>query len=134
MKNHLPKGHACWNVMNTDVKILSGKKATAESQIQEYLDEPLFDNGADPLFWWKENSAKFPSMAKLASRYLATQSSSAPVKRLFSVCGNIFCPNRCSLADSTFQRLTFIKVNKDFKFRHVTKKLPELCASMLNVK
>jgi hypothetical protein len=36
------------------------------------------------LSWWKANCSRFPFVAKLAKKYLAIQSSSAPSERVFS--------------------------------------------------
>ena len=40
---------------------------------------------------------------------------SAPVEQLFSVAGKVFCPERCRLKDTTFQKLMFLKCNKGLK-------------------
>ena len=52
-----------------------------------------------------------PAMSKLAKRYLSVPASFRPVKRLFSVAGNIFRPERCCLTDTVIENLMFIKCN-----------------------
>ena len=39
----------------------------------------------DPLAWWKMHDGQFPTIAKLARKYLAISASSAPSKRVFSL-------------------------------------------------
>ncbi|VDI52885.1 Hypothetical predicted protein [Mytilus galloprovincialis] len=49
--------------------------------------------------------------AKLAVQYLAIPATSAPVERLFSTAGKTFRPERCRLADGTFEKLMMVKCN-----------------------
>jgi len=63
-----------------------------------------------PLTYWQDNPSTFPSLAKIAEIVLGISASSAPVKRLFSVAGKVFRPEKiCRLADSTFEKLMFIR-------------------------
>ena len=52
-----------------------------------------------------------PAMSKSAKRYLSVPVSSRPVKRLFSIAGNIFRPERYCLTDTVIENLMFIKCN-----------------------
>ncbi|CAG2247836.1 unnamed protein product [Mytilus edulis] len=47
----------------------------------------------------------------LAVQYLAIPATSAPVERLFSTAGKTFRPERCRLADGTFEKLMMVKCN-----------------------
>ena len=49
----------------------------------------------------------------MAKRVLSVPASSAPVEHLFSVDGKSFRPDRCQMKDTAFERLIFIKCNKD---------------------
>lgn len=81
-------------------------------EVSQYLLEPCFD-GIDPLKYWKENTDKYPTLAKLARTYLTVPATSAPVERLFSIARKAFRPDRCRLGDSTFQMLMMIKCNEN---------------------
>ena len=52
-----------------------------------------------------------PAMSKSAKRYLSVPVSSRPVEQLFSIAGNIFCPERCRLTGTVIGNLMFIKCN-----------------------
>ena len=47
-----------------------------------------------------------PAISMSAKRYLSVPVSSRPVERLFSITGNIFCPERCHLTDKVIESLT----------------------------
>ena len=87
------------------------KSSGAELEIQEYLKQPCIDMTSDPLQYWKEQQTNFPHLTALALKYLAIPASSAPVERLFSIAGKIFRPERCSMSDTTFEKLMMIKCN-----------------------
>ena len=49
-------------------------------------------------------------MSKLAERYLSVPASSGPVEQLFSIAGKIFCPERCRLTDTVFEKLNVTNI------------------------
>ena len=55
----------------------------------------------------------YPTLAVIAKRVLGVPASSAPVEHLFSVAGKIFRPDCCQMKETAFERLIFIKCNKD---------------------
>ena len=61
---------------------------------------------------------------------------SAPVERLFSVLVNVFRPDRYRLKDSAFEKLMFIKCNKqlskDYSFSKCCQQTTTLPVKMLN--
>lgn len=61
--------------------------------------------------FWQGHSLRFPSLSKLARDYLSIPATSAPVKRILSVAGKTFRPDRCRLGDETFEHLMNIKCN-----------------------
>jgi hypothetical protein len=81
------------------------------TEVNDYFAQPCSDRTSDPLAYWKGQQSNFPKLAHLALRYLNVPASSSPVERLFSIAGNIFTPNRCSLKDNTFECLMFIRCN-----------------------
>ena len=53
----------------------------ADVEVSEYLSQPTLANDAYPLRFWKDNRLRYPSLSKLACKYLALPGSSAPVER-----------------------------------------------------
>ncbi len=86
-----------------DRQISASSSSTTAQQVQQYLSEPCLDDDAEPLLYWKSKQAEYPQLADMASKYLSTPASSAPVERIFSIAGKIFRPERCNLCDTRFQ-------------------------------
>ncbi|KAJ8309282.1 hypothetical protein KUTeg_014156 [Tegillarca granosa] len=88
---------------------ISGKSANTE--VDEYLDEPCILMSENPILYWQNNTCRFPNLAKLACQVLCIPATSAPVERMSSVAGKTFRPDRCRLGDKTFENLMMIKCN-----------------------
>lgn len=84
-----------------------------QSELDLYLTADCESSDSNPLQYWSAHEEKFPTLAKMACTYLALPASSAPVERLFSIAGKVFRPERCSLTDSNFEALMFLKCNKE---------------------
>ncbi len=69
----------------------------AEDEILQYIKEKPLELKGNPTAWWKENSSRFPNLAKLAKKYLCIPATSVPAERLFSTAGNIVTARRASL-------------------------------------
>ncbi|CAG2252649.1 unnamed protein product [Mytilus edulis] len=82
----------------------------SRNQIVRQLEQPETIS-KDPLLYWHSNCQRLPRLAKLAVQYLAIPATSAPVERLFSTAGKTFRPERCRLADGTFEKLMMVKCN-----------------------
>ena len=65
----------------------------------------------DPLQWWKDNSARYPTLSKLSKRLMCTPPSSVESERLFSIGGNIYSPKRNRLTSEHGETLMFLKFN-----------------------
>lgn len=65
----------------------------------------------DPFDWWKVNESKFPSVAKLAQRYLCVPGTSVASERIFSTAGDIVNANRSRLAPENVDKLIFLQKN-----------------------
>ena len=55
----------------------------SEFEVYKHLPQ-INDDDQCPLQWWKENSATYPNLSKLAKRYLAITATSVPCEQLFS--------------------------------------------------
>lgn len=55
----------------------------------------------DPLQWWKSNSARFPTISKVARDVLGIQASSVASQSVFSILGKIIEPTRSLLSDES---------------------------------
>ena len=81
----------------------------ADDQVDEltrYLQINVVED-VDPLEWWWLNQNKFPTVAKLARKYLTLPASSVASERMFSLAGNIVNDNRTRLADDAIKDLVF---------------------------
>jgi zinc finger BED domain-containing protein 1 (E3 SUMO-protein ligase ZBED1) len=69
--------------------------------------DPLEEN--DPIIWWKANRHAYPTLAKLARKYLAIKATSVPSEQLFSAAGNIVTEKRTRLKPKVVSDLIFVK-------------------------
>ena len=81
------------------------------NEILVYFGEKSIPRDRNPLLWWKEKKAKFPTLALLAQSYLAIPATSTPSERLFSAAGNIVTKKRASLSAKHVDMLTFLHSN-----------------------
>jgi hypothetical protein len=51
----------------------------------------------NPLLWWKSNSTQFPTISKIARKFLCIPATSAPSERVFSVAGLVISKLRAHL-------------------------------------
>ena len=101
------------------------QKARLEREVDDYLAESECRRGRsgadghgvdfDPLVWWKERCHRYPTVAKLAMKYLAIiPASTAPSERVFSTAKNILIKKRWRLDPGRLQRSIFLRHNHDF--------------------
>ncbi|OWY91696.1 hypothetical protein PHMEG_00039622, partial [Phytophthora megakarya] len=64
-----------------------------------------------PCEWWRFNRNKFPSLSKLARKWLGVVASSVPSERAFSTAGCVVTVKRGSLAPAFVRDLVFIAEN-----------------------
>ncbi|MGH0127737.1 UNVERIFIED_CONTAM: hypothetical protein FKN15_015906 [Acipenser sinensis] len=88
------------------------RSARDDSEINDYLKLtphiPTMDN---PLLWWKKRKDRYPRLAALARKYLATPCTSTPSKRIFSLAGNTVNRHGSSLHPAHVDVLVFLNVN-----------------------
>lgn len=76
-----------------------------------YFAEPQIPRAENPLFWWKANQGKYPTLASLAKSVLCIPVTSTPSERLFSAAGTIASKKRASLTPEHVNMLTFLHHN-----------------------
>ncbi len=81
-------------------------------EIRQYITHSSYTNPVNlddnPLVWWKQHGHLFPTLSRLARRYLATPVTSWPVERLFSVTGQVDSSRRVNLSSDNLTLLVFI--------------------------
>ncbi|KAH9464597.1 hypothetical protein Pst134EB_004122 [Puccinia striiformis f. sp. tritici] len=59
------------------------KITSLREEVAAYLDSECEEEACVPLTYWKCNSKKFPTLARMAHTYLAASASSTPCERAF---------------------------------------------------
>jgi hAT family C-terminal dimerisation region len=70
---------------------------------------------SDGLEWWRKNDKTFPTMARLARRYLAIPASSSPSERIFSKFGVVWEKRKCNFNADTANDLIYLNVVRNVK-------------------
>ena len=68
----------------------------------------------NPLIWWKTKQLKFPTVAKLAKKYLGIPATSASSERIFSKARRIITGDRNRLAPEIAGTLFYINDNLEW--------------------
>ena len=95
--------------IESDSEVSIGEKVNQE--VSTYLKVPRLDYELDPLEWWKNNESAYPTLAKLAKKYLTVPATSASSERLFSKSGKVVTPLRASLKPDKVEQLVFLAKN-----------------------
>ena len=85
--------------------------STWEDEIEQFLKQTQLDPDADTLVWWKANHKRFPTIAKLARRFLSIPATSVPSERIFSTAGLIITSLRSSLTVENVDMSIFLNRN-----------------------
>ncbi|KAK2152400.1 hypothetical protein LSH36_330g11018 [Paralvinella palmiformis] len=107
-----PKRSRLMNFMANRAPPSTTTQSSSDMEVTSYLSQPSLPQDSKPLIFWKENKVKYLILSKLASKYLAIPSSSAPIERLFSITGKVFRPELCRLTDKRFEELMIVRYNK----------------------
>ncbi|KAM4560530.1 zinc finger BED domain-containing protein 4-like [Odontesthes bonariensis] len=84
---------------------------SAETQVHNYLSEQTIPKNSEPLHYWRDRAAQYPSVAAVAARYLSAPCSSVDSERLFSAVANVLDEKRNRLKPENVEMLVFIKKN-----------------------
>lgn len=77
-------------------------------ELKLYLSEPLSDSSTRPIQFWNLRKEVFPSLSKIALKYLTITATSVPSERLFSTCGDILTDDRNRLDPYKLPQLCFL--------------------------
>jgi hypothetical protein len=82
-----------------------------KSEIEVYFSEPVTKNHSKfkVLDYWKNNSARFPNLSRMARDYLAVPGTSTPSERAFSGGRQLITDFRCSLSGNTITACMLLK-------------------------
>ena len=86
---------------------------SADDEISRYLAEPNPTRREYPtaLLWWKEHEDRFPRIAPVARKYLATPICAADSEKLFSVSGNVLSCKRSRITPAKAEMLISLHDN-----------------------
>lgn len=82
-----------------------------EDEIQLYMSKELINRNEDSCEWWNKNALLFPTLKKLALKYLSAPASSIYSERLFSEASQVCDRKRSSLSNENFEKLVFLNYN-----------------------
>jgi len=106
---------ASWDVRHAaNQKHQSGSASPScpvETELNKFVYEPILARESDPILWWCDNAARFPSLSNAAQWYLAAPANSVPSERLFSLAGDICSEKRTCLLAENIEHLVFLKAN-----------------------
>lgn len=80
-------------------------------EMEAFNEEPPIERDASPLKWWKENAARFKTLALLGRAFLCIPATQTKSERLNSTSGSIVEDRRCRLLTQHVTELTFLHEN-----------------------
>ena len=81
-----------------------------ETEIFKYFSAPTIPRDSEPLDWWRAQT-EYPSLKKVAKKFLTSPLSSVYSERLFSEFGNIYEEKRSRILPETGEKLLFLHHN-----------------------
>ena len=81
------------------------------TEVQNYLSASRLDVEEDPLQWWKAQPLNYPSLGKVAQKYLCICAISYVSERLFSTVGNVVSSFRATLKPNKVDMVVFLSKN-----------------------
>lgn len=96
--DHLVASKADYSAHNEDVSF----------EIRQYLSQPIIPRNKNPLKYWLSMKLAFPSLYKLAIKYVSIIGTSVPSERLFSQAGDIKTDSRSRLSGEHLNKLLFL--------------------------
>ncbi|GES74175.1 zinc finger BED domain-containing protein 1-like [Rhizophagus clarus] len=90
---------------------------STDNELTQYLDNfctPQASPDTDIFKWWIDNREKFPTLFKVARKYLGILATSVSSERLFSDAGNQITSERNRLKAETVNEILFLKRNMEY--------------------
>ena len=94
--------------LDDDDNIASDGVRTVDQEMTEYLNEPCLKASGDPSSWLKTKQHSYPTISRMAKKFLAVQGTSTPSERAFSAMNNILTKKRLAMKDENFSKLMFL--------------------------
>lgn len=110
-----PEEGSIWSEFDLSVKTFANKpdpNTIAAAEIRMYLKERNITRKENPLNWWKARELLYPTLSKLAKKYLCIVATSVPSERVFSKAGQIITERRNRLKSKHVKKLIFLNYNQ----------------------
>lgn len=117
MSNTIPKGSfdnesSIWEyhdeIVAKNIDSINNDRESLNLELRQYLNQPVISRHENPLRHWKSIKSAYPSLYKLAMKYLSIVATSVPSERLFSRAGAIKAENRSRLSGEHLNQLLFL--------------------------
>lgn len=103
-----------WAAFDTQILAVQQHRTTGTNALIEmcrYMEEKPVPRDQDPLLWWKSHEQAFPSLSRLAAKYLGITASSVPSERIFSKARELVSQRRNRLKGDDVNILLFLNKN-----------------------
>ncbi|XP_066578824.1 E3 SUMO-protein ligase ZBED1-like [Amia ocellicauda] len=105
--------------MESDMAFLLGKyyqegsatnsSCTPADEVQQYVTGKAVPTAVNPISWWAENASSFPTLAKVARKFLCIPATCVPSGRVFSTADRALLDQRASLDADALDALLFVR-------------------------
>ncbi|XP_056157156.1 E3 SUMO-protein ligase ZBED1-like [Lampris incognitus] len=85
--------------------------AQVVEELSNYKSQRILGLNEDPLLWWSNRAALFPTLPKVLQKYWCVPATSVPCHRLFSSSGTILCGKRNRIDPSLVDQQVFLYEN-----------------------
>ncbi|XP_028836319.1 zinc finger BED domain-containing protein 1-like [Denticeps clupeoides] len=85
--------------------------AQVVEELSNFKSQKVLGLNEDPLRWWSDRIALFPTLPKVLQKYWCVPATSVPCHRLFTSSGNVLCGKRNRLAPAHVDQQVFLYEN-----------------------
>lgn len=110
----LPPSSSIWSDYDQRVYIIVAAQnpaAEAQTQMRQFLEEPLLPRQESCVEWWQSRAAIYPRLLEVVRERMCLVASSAPCDRLYSKSGAVLMDRRSRLDQSEVRQLVFLNAN-----------------------